>query len=177
MFAHRVNGSTVLRLLRLHHADELFHLTDSNRAHLRQWLPWLDEVTEPAHSREFITSALKAYGESGVFACGIWHDSVLCGVIAYNFIDWNTRTAYPGYWLAESHQSRGIVTDSCRALIRHAFDEYRLDRVIIHVATGNTRSQAIPDRLGFIRDGIHHNAEWLYDHYVDHTINRLDRHA
>ena len=177
MFPHRVSDRIVLRVLHLHHAEELFALTDRNRAHLRQWLPWLDEVTETAHSREFISSALKAFTQSGVFASGIWHDGDLCGVIGYNFIDWNSRTAFPGYWLSKSHEGRGIVTECCRAFIGHAFDEYGLDSIVIHVATENTRSQSVPDRLGFHKDGIRPNAEWLYDHFVDHTINRLDRHG
>lgn len=175
MFPHRVNESIALRLLQNHHAEELFALTDRNRFHLRNWLPWLDEVTTVEHSREFIRTSLQAFTESAVFACGIWYREHLCGVIGYNFIDWNTRTAYPGYWLSEDHQHLGIMTGCCRALIRHAFDEYRLDTLVIHVATGNHRSQAIPDRLGFTREGIRPQAEWLYDRHVDHTINVLRR--
>ena len=175
MLPHRVNSSIVLRMLQNQHAEELFEVTDRNRAHLRRWLPWLDETTEVAHSREFIANALKAFTESGVFICGIWNDDVLCGAIGYNYINWQTRTAYPGYWLAEDHQGRGIATLCCQTMIHHAFQEYRLDRITIHVATENYRSQAIPERLGFYKDGIHRNAEWLYHRFVDHTIYRLDR--
>lgn len=175
MFAHRVSGSIVLRILQEHHAEELYALTDRNRAHLRQWLPWLDETNGVGDTLAFIRSGLTAFKDSATFVCGIWHDAVLCGVIGYNFIDWNTRTAYPGYWLAENHQGRGIVTECCRAFIRHAFNDYGLDSIVIHVATGNSRSQAIPDKLGFTREGIKPQAEWLYDHHVDHTINVLRR--
>ena len=175
MLPHRVNESITLRILQNHHSEALFALTDRNRAHLREWLPWLDETTTIEHSREFIRSALKAFTESAVFAAGIWHRDVFCGVIAYNFIDWEKRIAYPGYWLSEDHQGLGIITECCRALIRHAFEEYQLNQIIIHVATGNSRSQAIPERLGFRQEGIKPQAEWLYDHHVDHSINVLHR--
>jgi len=65
------------------------------------------------------------------------------------------------------------MTDCCRALIKHGFDEYGLNRIVITVATTNVKSQAIPDRLGFSKEGVLLDAEWLYDHYVDHTVNAL----
>ncbi|WP_336296604.1 GNAT family protein [Bacillus pinisoli] len=45
-----------------------------------------------------------------------------------------------------------------------------LNRVEIRVADENIKSRAIPERLGFINEGKVQNAEWLYDHYVDHII-------
>jgi ribosomal-protein-serine acetyltransferase len=40
----------------------------------------------------------------------------------------------------------------------------------MHCAVGNTKSRAVPERLGFVQEGILHDAEWLYDHYVDLVI-------
>jgi ribosomal-protein-serine acetyltransferase len=45
--------------------------------------------------------------------------------------------------------SQGIVTKSCRALLDYAFDELGLNRVEVRGATGNRKSRAIPERLGF----------------------------
>jgi len=173
MFTFPVAPEIHLRLLQKHHAKDLFHLTDANRDHLRQWLPWLDSVREEKDSYAFIQSALRSFADSGVGVCGIWHAESLCGVIGYNHIDWDNRLATLGYWLSKKTEGKGVVTSCCRALIDHAFTEYRLNRVVIRVATGNHKSQSIPDRLGFAREGILHDAEWLYDHYVDHTINAL----
>lgn len=59
------------------------------------------------------------------------------------------------------------MTASCTALIEHAFTTWNLNRIAIRCAAGNVRSQAIPQRLGFTREGVQRQAEWLYDHYVD----------
>ena len=173
MFAHRISKDVCLRLLQMQHAPELFRVTDSNRAHLREWLPWLDHIKEEKDSAAFISSALRSLAVSSTFACGIWNTGELCGVIGYNMIDWESRIAFPGYWLAKSAEGKGIMTACCQALVEHAFTEYRLNRVVITIATENHKSQAITDRLGFKREGVLRDAEWLYDHYVDHTVNAL----
>jgi ribosomal-protein-serine acetyltransferase len=72
-----------------------------------------------------------------------------------------------GYWLAAPFQGRGIMTRACRAMVAYAFDTLRLQKVVIRCALGNTRSCAIPQRLGFKHEGIARQAEWLYDHFVD----------
>ena len=72
--------------------------------------------------------------------------------------------------MGEGFQGNGIMTNSCRALIGILFTEYNLNRVEIQVAPQNLKSRAIPERLGFQSEGFRRQAEWLYDHYVDHII-------
>ena len=48
--------------------------------------------------------------------------------------------------------------------------ELQLNRIEIRAAIGNVKSQAIPEKLGFAKEGCVREAEWLYDHYVDHII-------
>ncbi|MGD0437837.1 MAG: GNAT family protein, partial [Bryobacteraceae bacterium] len=72
-------------------------------------------------------------------------------------------------WIGSTFQGRGIVTDACRAVIDHAFLEWKLNRVEIHCATGNTKSCAIPQRLGFQFEGVQRQAQLLNGSY--HDIN------
>lgn len=72
-----------------------------------------------------------------------------------------------GYWLGEKYQGKGIMTKACKALIQYCFEELNLERIEIRVATENIKSQAIPERLGFQKEGCLRNAEVLYDQYID----------
>jgi len=42
-------------------------------------------------------------------------------------------------------------------------------------AIGNYPSQAVCDRSGLKKEGVLRQAEWLYDHYVDLTMNGVLR--
>ena len=65
------------------------------------------------------------------------------------------------------------MTVAVKALVRQGFEELELNRIQALVATGNLSSQAVCDRLGFKKEGVLRQAEWLYDHYVDVTMNSL----
>jgi ribosomal-protein-serine acetyltransferase len=65
------------------------------------------------------------------------------------------------------------MTACCRTLVVHAFTAWKLNRITIECATENSRSRAIPERLGFTLDGVIRSIEWLHDHYADHAIYGL----
>lgn len=170
MFSLKLSDELELRLLEERHAEELFALVDRNRRHLRQWLPWLDLTLSPSDTRIFIKNALDQFANNTGLVSGIWQRNRLLGVIGFNSIDWQNRVAHIGYWIDAESQGNGFVTMGCEALIDYAFNELELNRVEIHCASGNKKSRAIPEKLGFSQEGIVRQAEWLYDHYVDHLI-------
>jgi len=170
VFSHKLSENTELRLLEERHAKELTDLTDRNREHLRRWFPWVDASRTLEDRRNFIRGALEQFAQNKGFVAGIWHEGCLAGVISYAPFDWENRSTELGYWVGEEHQGKGLVTAACRALVNHAFWELRLNRVVISCATGNKKSCAIPERLGFRREVVQRQAVWLYDHFVDHVV-------
>ena len=170
MFVHKLSETTELRLLEERHAQELSDLTERNQEHLRAWLPWVDSSRTVEDRKNFIRGALKQFAQNKGFVAGIWREGRLAGVIGYDPIDWENHSTEVGYWLGEEYQGQGLATIACRALVEHAFGELGLNRVSIACATENKKSCAIPERLGFRREGVQRQAEWLYDHFVDHVI-------
>lgn len=173
MFYDKLSDRHELRLLQTADAPELFALTNLNRTHLRQWLPWLNAIADVANTRNFIESALEQFTDCQGLVAAICDNRRIVGAIGFNRIDRHNRVGYIGYWLAQSHQGRGIMTASCASLIKYAFKIRNLNRLVITCATENQRSRAIPLRLGFTHEGIARDAEWLYDRFVDHDIYAL----
>ena len=151
-------------------APELYALTDANRAYLRRWLPWLDAVQSEQDSREYLQTVIeqREAGRGPVFA--IVHLGALAGVAGFHPVDRIHRVGDIGYWLAEPHQGKGIMTKSCKFLVRYGFQTLDLNRIQIPAATQNRRSRAIPERLGFKFEGILRARENLYGTFVDHAM-------
>src|SRR5262245_9910369 len=173
MFSLKLTDEIELRLLEERHAEALFTVVDQNRDYLRQWLPWLEMNTSANDTRSFIKSALDQFANNTGLVAGIWQGDQIVGIISYYNIDWVNRLAHIGYWLDARYQGKGIMTRACNALISYGFNELELNRIEIRCAIGNQRSCAIPERLGFVCEGMARQAEWLYDHFVDLSIYGL----
>ena len=95
-----------------------------------------------------------------------------CSRAASAAASWNPAIvpASIGYWLDAAFEGRGIATRCCRAMLDYAFGTMGMHRVEIRCATHNERSCAIPARLGFTREGILREAEWVHDAYHDLVI-------
>lgn len=170
MFTLKLDDSSHLALLQPHHAEQVFEAVDKNRTHLRKWLPWVDATKTPDDTKAFITMQLDQFAKNNGFVTGIWVNNQYAGTIGFHKFDWANKRTTIGYWLSEEFQGQGIMTKACRAFVEHAFKELKLNKVEIHCATQNKRSRSIPERLGFKHEGTIREAEWLYDHYVDHEI-------
>jgi ribosomal-protein-serine acetyltransferase len=168
MFSEDLGDGAKLTLLEERHAPDVFTLVDTNREHLRRWLPWIDSTKTVDDSRNFIRSALKKFARNDGFDAGIWQDGALAGVIGLHFINWSHRRSYLGYWLGEAFTGRGLMTRACEAVLEHCFDTLELNSVGSAAATGNAPSNTVLRRVGFVPEGVTRDAEWLYDHFVDH---------
>jgi ribosomal-protein-serine acetyltransferase len=165
----------ILRLLKEEDAEELFLRNDQNRGHLRQWMPWLDETKSASDTLNFIRRSLNSATDGTQYHYALLLDGELVGVVAFNNIEKMNRCATIGYWLAKSKMGKGYMTAAVKALIDDGFQHLELNRIQARVATANYPSQAVCDRLGLKKEGVLRQAEWLYDHYVDLTMNSVLR--
>ena len=164
-----------IRLLRLDEAEALFALVEANRARLKRWLHWLDDHRTIEDTRRHITHFVHWHEAREAFHLGVFVDGAIAGMVSLQQVDWLNRKASLGYWLGQHWQGRGLMTQVCRTLIGFAFDELDLHRLEIHCAVGNRRSKRIPRQFGFVLEGVLRDAEWLYDHWVDHELYALLR--
>jgi ribosomal-protein-serine acetyltransferase len=72
-----------LELLDVRHVDELFRLTDTNRKHLRAWLPWVDSSRSAEDTKAFIRQTQKQLaGDNGFQAFAISERWLVSSAIA-----------------------------------------------------------------------------------------------
>ena len=168
MFRRAVTPEIEMRLLEPGDAQACYAMVERNRAYLREWLPWVDRTHSPEDIRNFIeTIAIPQYAANNGPNCGVWMAGEFAGGIGCHVIDWANRNCSIGYWVAAGHQGRGVITLCCASLLDYLFDELQLHRVAIECGTGNTRSCAIPERLGFTREGLKREAQWVSGRWLD----------
>jgi ribosomal-protein-serine acetyltransferase len=167
MYRRMVADGIELRQFEWGDAEMLFAVVDRNREHLRQWLPWVDATLSADDIRLFL-SRVTAQFEDGLGPnFGIWLEGELAGTIGCHPIDRPNRSCSLGYWIAAGHQGKGTITRCCLHLLDYLLAEAGLHRVEIRCGTGNTRSRAIPQRLGFCHEGVLREAEWVNDRWLD----------
>ncbi|UJF33516.1 GNAT family N-acetyltransferase [Paenibacillus hexagrammi] len=170
MFLHKIDGDLSLRLIHIGDAERIFELTNLSRKYLREWLPWLDQTQRLEDTQGFIKGCLQGYANNTGLTTVVLFKEEIVGVAGFNQINWSNQTAYIGYWLSSLHQGQGIMTRTAAALTDYAFRELHLNKVEIRAAESNQKSRSVPERLGFVEEGRIRQAEWLYDHFVDHVV-------
>ncbi|GER87780.1 ribosomal-protein-serine acetyltransferase [Dictyobacter vulcani] len=166
-FQMKLDESLELKSVAERDARALFQLVDTNRLYLRQWLPWIDYTQTVEDELAYIRSVTMQFQDNQSISCAILYKGSIAGTISYHPIDWANRKVEIGYWLGAQFQGKGLMSAACKALTAYAFENLKLNKVEIRCATGNIRSCAIPQRLGFVEEGTIRQAEWLYDHFVD----------
>ena len=167
MFRLQVSPGLELRLFEPADAGELYLLVDRNREYLREWLPWVDGTRSPEDVATFIERARRQYLENQSPQAAILIDGRIAGSVGCHEIDWGNRNTSIGYWLEASRQGSGLMTRCCAAMLDYLFDELELHRVTIQCGEANHRSCAIPQRLGFLREGLLREAEWVNGRWLD----------
>ena len=152
-------------------AEETFVMVDTNRAYLRQWMPWVDSVQSANDIREHLESVLQDPDNSPELVL-VFQDKII-GRLGFHQIDTRNSSSSIGYWLDAGHQGQGLMSMAVEAVMDYAFGTLDLNRMVIRAAVENKASRAIPERLGFQQEGIAREAEWLYDHYVDLVVYSL----
>ncbi|MBD64995.1 MAG: RimJ/RimL family protein N-acetyltransferase [Halobacteriovoraceae bacterium] len=168
-----VNNEITLHPVSMDMAQEIFKAVDSDRDHLRKWLPWVDitrTVNDTKAFCEMCSEQLKA--GKGYQFCISYKGKVVGGLGQHDIDEKNKKTSL-GYWLHSDYTGKGIMTQSCEAFIRYIFEVQKLNRIELRAATENIPSKKIAQRLGFKPEGISRQAEWIGDRVLDHQIYAL----
>lgn len=169
MFTLRADDEVEIELAEDHHAQATFDLVDRNREHLAPWMPWVAGTVTVADTKAFLTFVRGEYAAGRQLHANLRYRGEHVGAIGLRTNHAN-RHAEMGYWLSADREGRGIVTRAARALTTAAFTHLGMNRVEIRAGTGNVRSRAIPERLGYAFEGIARQYEQVGDAFLDHAV-------
>lgn len=166
----QVTDSISLKPLATADAEVIFNMIDGQRKYLRRWLPFVDNTVDVDYTQSFVGAVLETVNKQ----FPIYYNGKFVGLIGFKDTDLQNKKTEIGYWLSESAQGFGIVTQSVQYLLQMAFGELCLNRVQIKAAIQNKKSRKIPERLGFTFEGIERDGELLVDNiFTDIAVYSL----
>jgi len=145
-----------LKITQLVEGDALEHFAviERNRDHLAPWLPWVPLVNSAKDVARFIAVSQAAWLGRHEFACALRLNGSIVGGIGIVDADHENECVSLGYWLDHEVCGRGFMTMAVRALTQWCFSDLKRHRVQIRAARHNVASRAIPERLGFMEEGL-----------------------
>src|SRR5215469_7395373 len=162
----QVNEDIQLCLLEERHVEHYFALIERNKEYLQKWIAVEAYEGSVETLRAYVKQRLLHFANGEGYHLGIWYQDALVGLLDYR-LDSRNCSVELGYWLDAAMQGKGIVTQACRTMVRHAFEVHLMHKVVISTAIDNPRSRAVAERLGFVQEEILRQVGRLRDRYVD----------
>ena len=144
-------------VLRAPHPDFAEEMNDGIResfAELREWMDWAQQIPSLDQSREQQERARAAFLARDDLQLILFQGDRLVGSCGLHRIDWSVPSFEIGYWVRTPDARMGYATEAVAAIGCFAFEKLGARRVEIRVHTGNVRSRAIPERLGYQLEGV-----------------------
>lgn len=155
----RLDDEITLREFSTGDADAVYKTVTRNYDHLREFMHWMVPDYSLRSARQFLRQTAEGRANRKILTFGIFREKSLIGAIGFVSFDWQARKTEMGYWISKEEEGKGIVTQAARRLIEHAFEGLGLNRIEIRCSARNHRSAAIPERLGFRKEGVLREAE------------------
>lgn len=171
----KIDSITAIELIDENHAPSIFELVDNNRAYLREWLAFVDKMQTLEFAENFVKGTIQRNKEGIEYAFVVVQNHQVIGRIGVYKIDVQNKIGEIGYWIAENFQGKGIVTRACQVVINFCFKELQLNRIEIKCGTQNYKSQSIPEKLKFTKEGVMRQAELLHDKFIDLNLYSLTK--
>lgn len=151
----------IIRCYQPKDAKPLKKAVDQSIDHLMPWMPWAKH--EPETLQKKIAQIRKWRGQFDLgedYTFGIFdkEERTLVGSTGlHTRLGKGAREI--GYWIHVDYLRSGYATEAVTALTKVGFEIERLDRIEIHCSPDNTRSLAIPEKLGYLYEGTRENVE------------------
>lgn len=165
-----ITETIVLRPTTLESTSDIYEAIIGNRNYLRTWLPFVDWTKGESDTLAYVQGVI----DKEEIQYSIYDSDKFIGRIGFNHMDPLNHKAEIGYWIIEEAQGKGIVTKSVKELLKLAFTDLNLNKIVIRAGIGNSKSRSIPEKLGFTLEGIERDGELLVDNkYTDLAVYGL----
>jgi RimJ/RimL family protein N-acetyltransferase len=154
-----ISGPVLLRPYAPEDADSLYAAARESIPEMHPWMPWCHPDYAIEESREWVRQCPDKWREGTEynFVIADSADGSYTGGCGLNAVDRGNGIANLGYWVRTSRTRQGVATTTARLLAVFGLSDLGLSRIEIVVATGNTASLRVAQKVGARREGVLRN--------------------
>lgn len=132
---------------------------------LKQWLSLFQSIPTVEETEILLRNAHIDFLKRESFRYLIYQKETndFVGTASLHGINWKISKCEIGYWIHTQFSGSGYMTETVSALTNLGFQLFNFRRIEIRCESHNTKSRAIPEKLGFELEGILRNEDLSAD--------------
>lgn len=135
--------------------------------------PTSDEVIKRCH--RFIERS-QELPDAGAIRWIVRKDNVMIGEIHFTCNWEKTHEWEIGYKFLKEYWGAGFASEATKAIIKHAFKYFNVNRIVAYLNAENVRSAALAERIGMLKEGRCREVKLVngvyYDEYIFSILKR-----
>lgn len=165
-----VNSTIALIKPECHMAEEFFLLVRKNKEHLEIFLDFVAFTNVVKDSEHFIARSIKQESEQKEVVLFIVDNTKIIGCIDLHNINTTHKKAEIGYWRDYDYNGKNIMTECVNCLTDIAFNNLKLNKLVIIAEETNIASNQVAKKSGFHFDGVDREDIYRQHHFIN--LNR-----
>jgi ribosomal-protein-serine acetyltransferase len=145
----------VLRRHRASDATDLFAALEASRERLAPWLQFPNRLQTIEATCDWLIHREARWLLREALSFAIRHSETqdYLGSVDLHSIVWERHSFALSYWLRDGAEGQGYMSEAVRLVTDYAFTALSANKVALRCDARNTRSAAVAERLGFVREG------------------------
>lgn len=173
-FKNKLIGKRIIlkrNLPTIKNATMIFNVVDSDRTHLKPWMPWERTTKTIEDSFEYLLDTNEKTKKGIKIDYGIFLNDEYIGNFGVFDINIEKKSAEIGYWLCSRFTRKGYITEAVKILEKEFFEKYKLNRIQIRCDDLNKASAGVAKKSGYKFEGK--LREDAYDKHQKRFVNTL----
>lgn len=127
---------------------------------LSPWLGWATEDYKIEDSYEYLQGCVQEWEKGNEFNYMILDENKnFMGMISALNVKEKDRNLEIGYWISTTHAGNGYMQEAVKLLEKEFFG-LGINRIVIHTDVLNKKSANVPQKLGYVLEGIQRQSLW-----------------
>ncbi|MCB0508739.1 MAG: GNAT family protein [Chitinophagales bacterium] len=157
------------------YALDFFTLIRKNENRLVEYFPKTLEATQTLNdTKDCIQEKIFDWNKKKSFAFMIFlkEDNSLIGHINIKDIDWKKRSAELSYFIDETHENQGLMSEAIQCLLQLCFKILKLENVTAQIVNDNTTSIKVAQKNGLQYEGAFYHTTQNNNHISRYGISK-----